>query len=55
MQRIMSGALNFTQVVGIFTRWTMDHFGRRPFLLWASFFMTFHSIVAILVGPYTSD
>ena len=57
MQLIMSGVLNVTQLVGVSTSlWTMDRFGRRPLLLWGSFFMTIsHLIIAILVGLYSDD
>ncbi len=57
MQLIMSGVLNVTQLVGVLTSlWTMDRFGRRPLLLWGSFFMTIsHFFVAILVGKFSSD
>ena len=53
----MSGVLNVTQLVGVVTSlWTMDRFGRRPLLLWGSFFMTLsHLIIAILVGKFSSD
>lgn len=34
----------------------MDRFGRRPLLLWGSFFMTIaHLIIAILVGKFSHD
>ena len=57
MQLIMSGVLNVTQLIGVMTSlWTMDRFGRRPLLLWGSFFMTIsHIIIAILVGIFSSD
>ena len=57
LQLIMSGVLNVTQLVGVITSlWTMDRFGRRPLLLWGSFFMTLsHLIIAILVGEFSSD
>lgn len=57
LQLIMSGVLNVTQLVGVFTSlWSMDRFGRRPLLLWGSFFMTLsHFIIAILVGKFSSD
>ncbi|KAI4129854.1 MAG: hypothetical protein LQ338_002037 [Usnochroma carphineum] len=54
MQLIMSGVLNVTQLVGVSTSlWTIDRFGRRPLLLWGSFFMTIsHLIIAVFVGKY---
>lgn len=57
LQLIMSGVLNVTQLVGVITSlWTMDRFGRRPLLLWGSFFMTVsHVIIAILVGKFSND
>ena len=57
MQLIMSGVLNITQLVGVSTSiWTLDRFGRRPLLLWGSFFMTVsHIIIAILVGLFSSN
>lgn len=57
LQLIMSGVLNVTQLVGVVTSlWTMDRFGRRPLLLWGSFFMTLsHLIIAILVGKFSND
>ena len=57
LQLIMSGVLNITQLVGVITSlWSMDRFGRRPLLLWGSFFMTLsHLIIAILVGKFSSD
>ena len=57
MQLIMSGVLNITQLVGVITSlWTMDKIGRRPLLLWGSFFMTIsHFTIAILVGKYSDD
>ena len=57
LQLIMSGVLNVTQLVGVFTSlWSMDRVGRRPLLLWGSFFMTVsHFIIAILVGKFSSD
>ena len=57
LQLIMSGVLNVTQLVGVTTSlWTMDRFGRRPLLLWGSFFMTLsHLIIAILVGKFSND
>ena len=57
LQLIMSGVLNVTQLVGVITSlWTMDRFGRRPLLLWGSFFMTLsHLIIAILVGKFSND
>lgn len=57
LQLIMSGVLNITQLVGVITSlWTMDRFGRRPLLLWGSFFMTLsHLIIAILVGKFSRD
>lgn len=34
----------------------MDRFGRRPLLLWGSFFMTIaHLIIAILVGKFSDN
>ncbi|KAL8950413.1 MAG: hypothetical protein Q9222_003551 [Ikaeria aurantiellina] len=55
MQLIMSGVLNVTQLVGVSTSiWTIDRFGRRPLLLWGSFFMTIsHLIIAVFVGKYS--
>ncbi|KAG8532806.1 uncharacterized protein KY384_002684 [Bacidia gigantensis] len=49
---IMSGVLNITQLVGVTSSlWTMDRFGRRPLLLWGSFFMAVsHLIIAVLVA-----
>lgn len=36
--------------------WTMDHFGRRPLLLWGSVSMTIaHLIIAVLVGKFSSN
>ena len=57
LQLIMSGVLNVTQLVGVITSlWTMDRFGRRPLLLWGSFFMTLsHLVIAILVGKFSGD
>lgn len=57
LQLIMSGVLNVTQLVDVITSlWTMDRFGRRPLLLWGSFFMTLsHLIIAMLVGKFSSD
>jgi len=57
MQLIMSGVLNITQLVGVTTSiWTMDHFGRRPLLLWGSLFMALsHVIISILVGKFSHD
>ncbi|KAI4280449.1 MAG: hypothetical protein L6R38_004459 [Xanthoria sp. 2 TBL-2021] len=57
MQLIMSGVLNVTQLVGVSTSiWTIDRFGRRPLLLWGSFFMTVsHLIIAIFVGKYSQN
>ncbi|KAI4263218.1 MAG: hypothetical protein L6R42_001629 [Xanthoria sp. 1 TBL-2021] len=57
MQLIMSGVLNVTQLVGVSTSiWTIDRFGRRPLLLWGSFFMTVsHLIIAIFVGKYSHN
>ncbi|KAI4225070.1 MAG: hypothetical protein L6R36_004197 [Xanthoria steineri] len=57
MQLIMSGVLNVTQLVGVSTSlWTIDRFGRRPLLLWGSFFMTIsHLIIAIFVGKYSKN
>ncbi|KAL8681958.1 MAG: hypothetical protein Q9186_001966 [Xanthomendoza sp. 1 TL-2023] len=57
MQLIMSGVLNVTQLVGVSTSiWTIDRFGRRPLLLWGSFFMTVsHLIIAIFVGKYNKN
>ncbi|KAL8860522.1 MAG: hypothetical protein Q9178_003182 [Gyalolechia marmorata] len=57
MQLIMSGVLNVTQLVGVSTSlWTIDKFGRRPLLLWGSFFMTVsHLIIAVFVGKYSQN
>ena len=57
MQLIMSGVLNVTQLIGVTTSLiTMDRFGRRPLLLWGSFFMFIsHFIIAILVGKFSDD
>ncbi|KAL8889296.1 MAG: hypothetical protein Q9215_003420 [Flavoplaca cf. flavocitrina] len=57
MQLIMSGVLNVTQLVGVSTSiWTIDRFGRRPLLLWGSFFMTIsHLIIAVFVGKYSQN
>lgn len=57
MQLIMSGVLNVTQLIGVSTSiYTMDRFGRRPLLLWGSFFMAIsHIIIAVLVGKFSSD
>ncbi|MCJ1248492.1 hypothetical protein MMC30_005710 [Trapelia coarctata] len=57
MQLIMSGVLNITQLVGVTSSiWTMDRFGRRPLLLWGSFFMTIsHVVISILVGKFSHD
>ena len=57
MTLIMSGVLNVTQLIGVTTSlWSMDKFGRRPLLLWGSFFMTIsHFIIAILVGKFSHD
>ncbi|KAL8731694.1 MAG: hypothetical protein Q9181_004229 [Wetmoreana brouardii] len=54
MQLIMSGVLNVTQLIGVSTSlWTIDRYGRRPLLLWGSFFMTVsHLIIAVFVGKY---
>ena len=45
------------KLVGVSTSlWTMDRFGRRPLLLWGSFFMTTsHLIIAVLVGLYSNS
>ncbi|KAI4231722.1 MAG: hypothetical protein L6R40_007643 [Gallowayella cf. fulva] len=57
MQLIMSGVLNVTQLLGVSTSiWTIDRFGRRPLLLWGSFFMTIsHLIIAVFVGKYNKS
>ncbi|CAI6089296.1 unnamed protein product [Clonostachys chloroleuca] len=57
MQLIMSGVLNVTQLVGVFSSlWTLDRFGRRSILLIGSFLMFVpHLIIAILVGKYSKD
>ncbi|KAL8736717.1 MAG: hypothetical protein Q9166_000083 [cf. Caloplaca sp. 2 TL-2023] len=57
MQLIMSGVLNVTQLIGVSTSiWTIDRFGRRPLLLWGSFFMTIsHLIIAVFVGKYNKS
>ncbi|KAL8920659.1 MAG: hypothetical protein Q9208_006141 [Pyrenodesmia sp. 3 TL-2023] len=57
MQLIMSGVLNVIQLVGVSTSiWTIDRFGRRPLLLWGSFFMTIsHLIIAVFVGMYNKN
>ncbi|RGP63525.1 hypothetical protein FSPOR_8578 [Fusarium sporotrichioides] len=57
MQLIMSGALNVTQLLGVFSSlWTMDRFGRRGILLWGSLLMFVpHLIIAILVGMFSKD
>lgn len=57
MQLIMSGILNVTQLVGVFSSvWTMDTIGRRPLLLMGSIFMTIsHIIIAVLVGLFDKD
>lgn len=56
-QLIMSGVLNVTQLVGVITSiWSMDRIGRRPLLVWGSFFMAIsHIIIAILVGKFDSN
>ncbi|EEU36033.1 uncharacterized protein NECHADRAFT_85395 [Fusarium vanettenii 77-13-4] len=50
MQLIMSGVLNVTQLVGVFSSlWTLDRFGRRTILLTGSFLMFVpHLIIAVL-------
>ena len=57
MQLIMSGVLNIIQLFGVASSiWTMDRFGRRPLLLWGSFFMTVsHVVIAILVGKFSKN
>lgn len=57
MQLIMSGVLNITHLVGVSSSiLTLDRFGRRPPLLWGSFFMTIsHLIIAILVGLFSTN
>ncbi|KAL2671512.1 hypothetical protein Neosp_014102 [[Neocosmospora] mangrovei] len=57
MQLIMSGVLNVTQLVGVFSSlWTLDRFGRRTILLTGSFLMFVpHLIIAVLVGIYSHD
>lgn len=57
MQLILSGVLNITQLVGVSSSlWTMDHFGRRPLLLWGSAAMSVcHIIIAGLVGRYSGN
>ena len=57
LQLIMSGVLNVTQLIGVSTSLlTMDRFGRRPLLLWGSFFMTVaHVIISILVAKFSND
>ncbi|KXL42933.1 hypothetical protein M433DRAFT_59012 [Acidomyces richmondensis BFW] len=57
MQLIMSGVLNVLQLVGVSTSlWSMDHFGRRPLLLFGSTMMFLaHLIIAVLVGKFGHD
>jgi MFS family permease len=57
MQLIMSGVLNVTQLVGVFSSlWTLDRFGRRTILLTGSFLMFVpHLIIAVLVGKFSHD
>ena len=57
MQLVMSGVLNVTQLVGVSTSlWTMGSIGRRPLLLWGSFFMTLsHIVIAVLVGRFSNN
>ncbi|EMR10795.1 hypothetical protein PNEG_00943 [Pneumocystis murina B123] len=54
MQLLMSGILNVTQLVGVFTSiYTMDRLGRRPLLLIGSILMFIsHLSIAIIVGLY---
>ena len=57
LQLIMSGVLNVTQLIGVTSSiFTMDKYGRRPLLLWGSFFMAIsHIIIAVLVGKFSAD
>ncbi|EAS35688.3 MFS monosaccharide transporter [Coccidioides immitis RS] len=54
MQLIMSSVLHITQLVGVVSKiWTMDHFDRRPILLWGSVAMTTsHIIITALAGLF---
>ncbi len=57
MQLILSGILNVTQLVGVSTSiWSMDKIGRKPLLMYGSFFMFIsHLVIAILVGKFSND
>ncbi|RSL59933.1 hypothetical protein CEP54_007056 [Fusarium duplospermum] len=57
MQLTMSGVLNVTQLIGVFTSlWTLDRFGRRSILLLGSVLMFIaHVIIAALVGKFSND
>ncbi|KAM0415712.1 hypothetical protein ACHAPT_013328 [Fusarium lateritium] len=57
MQLTMSGVLNVTQLIGVFTSlWTLDRFGRRSILLMGSALMFVpHVIIAALVGKFSDD
>ncbi|KAF7563401.1 hypothetical protein G7046_g740 [Stylonectria norvegica] len=57
MQLIMSGVLNVTQLIGVFTSlWTLDKFGRRTILMTGSVAMfVAHFIIAILVGKFSGS
>lgn len=57
MQLILSGVLNITQLVGVSTSiWSMDNIGRKPLLMYGSFFMFIsHFVIAILVGKFSGD
>lgn len=48
---------NAKELVGVSSSiWTIDRFGRRPLLLWGSFFMTIsHLIIAVFVGKYNKN
>ncbi|KAI8714966.1 MFS domain-containing protein [Fusarium sp. LHS14.1] len=57
MQLTMSGVLNVTQLIGVFTSlWTLDRFGRRSILLLGSVLMfVAHVIIAALVGKFSDN
>ncbi|KAL2681380.1 hypothetical protein Neosp_008991 [[Neocosmospora] mangrovei] len=57
MQLTMSGVLNVTQLIGVFTSlWTLDRFGRRSILLLGSVLMFIaHVIIAALVGKFSDN
>lgn len=57
LQLIMSGVINIAQLLGVITSiWSMDHFGRRPLLMYGSLVMfVCHLVIAIIVGRFSHD